>query len=246
MEEMASMTRGTAEHSGRAATLMGHVDQRMAESNTALTAMVGSMAEIGDASQRVSKIIKTIDEIAFQTNILALNAAVEAARAGQAGAGFAVVADEVRSLAQRAAQAARDTTGLIEESLAKSTEGSTKVALVTTSIAAITTAIEELKGLVHDVSEGSRQQAQGIDQVTQTVSQMERSTQSSAAVAEESAAASEQLHGQSEVALQLVLQLEALVDGAAHDKGQGRVLQHTGRRPTQTAWAEGQRTGTHG
>ena len=246
MEEMASMTRRTAEHSGRAATLMGHVDQRMAESNTALTAMVGSMAEIGNASQRVSKIIKTIDEIAFQTNILALNAAVEAARAGQAGAGFAVVADEVRSLAQRAAQAARDTTGLIEESLAKSTEGSTKVALVTTSIAAITTAIEELKGLVHDVSEGSRQQAQGIDQVTQTVSQMERSTQSSAAVAEESAAASEELHGQSEVALQLVLQLEALVDGAAHEKGQGRVLQHTGRRHAQTAWAEGQRTGTHG
>jgi len=246
MEEMSSMTRRTAEHSGRAATLMGDVDRRMGESNAALQGMVGSMAEIGDASRRVSRIIKTIDEIAFQTNILALNAAVEAARAGEAGMGFAVVADEVRNLAQRAAQAARDTTGLIEESLSKSNEGSTKVELVNTSVKAITAAIDELKGLVHDVSEGSRQQAQGIDQVSQTVSQMERSTQSSAAVAEESAAASEELHGQSEVALQLVLQLEALVDGPTRTKGPGRVLQHSGRRPAQTARAQGQRTGTHG
>jgi len=211
MEEMASMTRRTAEHSERAAGLMRDVDTRMAESNKALSAMVGSMAEIADASQRVSKIIKTIDEIAFQTNILALNAAVEAARAGEAGAGFAVVADEVRSLAQRAAEAARNTTGLIEESLGKSHEGSQKVATVSAAMGDITAALGELRGLVQDVSEGSRQQAQGIDQVTQTVSQMERSTQSTAAVAEESAASSEQLHGQSEVALQLVLQLETLV-----------------------------------
>jgi methyl-accepting chemotaxis protein len=213
MEEMASMTRRTAEHSGRAASLMADVDRRMGDSNTALAEMVGSMASISESSQRVSKIIKTIDEIAFQTNILALNAAVEAARAGEAGMGFAVVADEVRSLAQRAAQAARDTTSLIEESLTKSREGSARVEVVSASIGAITEALGELKSLVHDVSEGSRQQAQGIDQVTQTVSQMEKSTQSSAAVAEESAAASEELHGQSEVALQLVLELEALVDG---------------------------------
>jgi methyl-accepting chemotaxis protein len=213
MEEMASMTRRTAEHSSRAATLMANVNRRMDDSNTALAEMVGSMASISESGRRVSKIIKTIDEIAFQTNILALNAAVEAARAGEAGMGFAVVADEVRNLAQRAAEAARDTTGLIEESLTRSQEGSARVEVVSVSIGAITEALAELKALVHDVSEGSRQQAQGIDQVTQTVAQMERSTQSSAAVAEESAAASEQLHSQSEVALQLVLELEGLVDG---------------------------------
>ena len=89
--------------------------------------MVGSMKSISDASTRVAKIIKTIDEIAFQTNILALNAAVEAARAGEAGMGFAVVADEVRNLAQRSAQAAKDTAGLIEESVAKSSEGTAKI-----------------------------------------------------------------------------------------------------------------------
>jgi methyl-accepting chemotaxis protein len=247
MEEMASMTRRTADHSTRAAALMTDVDRRMAESNQALAQMVTSMAGIGEASQRVSRIIKTIDEIAFQTNILALNAAVEAARAGEAGMGFAVVADEVRSLAQRAAQAARDTTGLIEESLGRSQEGSQKVELVSGSIAAITTALQELKALVHDVSEGSRQQAQGIDQVTQTVAQMEKSTQSSAAVAEESAAASEELHGQSEVALQLVLQLEALVDGTAGTRGPGRVVRHPGqRRAPQADWQTERRTGTHG
>jgi hypothetical protein len=131
--------------------------------------------------------------------------------------------------AQRAAQAARDTTGLIEESLGKSNEGSQKVATVSGALRDITTAIGELRGLVQDVSEGSRQQAQGIDQVTQTVSQMERSTQSAAAVAEESAASSEELHGQSEVALQLVLQLETMVGAtaeipAASQRTPGRTL----------------------
>ena len=110
MEEMASMTRQNAENSATAATLMGEVDTRVRESNQSLAELVTSMGSIQESSQRVAKIIKTIDEIAFQTNILALNAAVEAARAGEAGAGFAVVADEVRSLAQRSAQAARDTT----------------------------------------------------------------------------------------------------------------------------------------
>ena len=125
---------------------MDEVDRRVHESNRSLDEMVASMTAIQESSQKVSKIIKTIDEIAFQTNILALNAAVEAARAGEAGMGFAVVADEVRNLAQRAAQAARDTTGLIEESIARAQGGTTKVGEVADAIRGITESVSDGEG----------------------------------------------------------------------------------------------------
>jgi methyl-accepting chemotaxis protein len=211
MEEMASMTRRNAENSESAAQLMGEADKMVERSNQALDQMVGSMKSISDASTRVAKIIKTIDEIAFQTNILALNAAVEAARAGEAGMGFAVVADEVRNLAQRSAQAAKDTAGLIEESVAKSAEGTTKVAVVAEAIGSITGAVAKARGLVDEVSVASRQQAQGIDQVTQAIAQMEKVTQGTAATAEESAAASEELSAQADTALGIVGSLEQMV-----------------------------------
>jgi methyl-accepting chemotaxis protein len=215
MEEMASMTRQNAENSQMAATLMGEVDTRVQGSNQALGDMVSSMTSIQESSRQVAKIIKTIDEIAFQTNILALNAAVEAARAGEAGMGFAVVADEVRNLAQRSAQAARDTAGLIEASIAKTATGSQKVQQVAQSIAAITESVSQVKGLVDEVSVASRQQAQGIDQVSQAIAQMEKVTQTTAATAEESAAASEDLNAQAERAMRAVGRLEDLVGGAA-------------------------------
>jgi methyl-accepting chemotaxis protein/methyl-accepting chemotaxis protein-1 (serine sensor receptor) len=211
MEEMASMTRRNAENSESAAQLMSDADRMVTRSNAALDEMVGSMKSISDASTRVAKIIKTIDEIAFQTNILALNAAVEAARAGEAGMGFAVVADEVRNLAQRSAQAAKDTAALIEESVAKSQEGTAKVEVVGDAIRSITDVVGKAKGLVDEVSVASRQQAQGIDQVTQAISQMEKVTQGTAATAEESAAASEELSAQAETALSLVSGLEHMV-----------------------------------
>jgi len=211
MEQMASMTRRNAENSESAAMLMGEADGMVKRSNTALEEMVGSMKSISDASTRVAKIIKTIDEIAFQTNILALNAAVEAARAGEAGMGFAVVADEVRNLAQRSAQAAKDTAGLIEESVAKSLEGNAKVAVVAGAIGSITGAVAKARGLVDEVSVASRQQAQGIDQVTQAIAQMEKVTQGTAATAEESAAASEELSAQADTALGIVASLEEMV-----------------------------------
>jgi methyl-accepting chemotaxis protein len=213
MEEMASMTRRNAENSQQAAAMMAETERLVHGANDALEDMVSSMAAIKSSSDRVAKIIKTIDEIAFQTNILALNAAVEAARAGEAGMGFAVVADEVRALAHRSAQAARDTAGLIEESIGKANEGQQKVHLVTGAIASITASTVRAKSLVDEVSEASRQQAQGIDQVSQAVAEMEQVTQRTAATAEESAAAGEELNAQAESSMQAVGRLMALVGG---------------------------------
>ena len=161
-EEITSMTRKNAENSEAAAGVMAEVDQRVAEGNQTLAGMVQSMQEITGSSDKISKIIKVIDEIAFQTNILALNAAVEAARAGEAGMGFAVVADEVRSLAQRSAKAAKDTAALIEESIAKSNEGSQRLEQVTQVIHAITESAAKVKTLVDEVNLGSQEQARGI------------------------------------------------------------------------------------
>ncbi|MEP7305664.1 MAG: methyl-accepting chemotaxis protein [Acidobacteriota bacterium] len=215
MEEMASMTRKNAENATQAAALVTNVTRQVTDSNAALGQMVGSMAAIKESSSKVAKIIKTIDEIAFQTNILALNAAVEAARAGEAGMGFAVVADEVRNLAQRSAQAAKDTAGLIEESILRSQEGAGNVAEVATAIGAITDSVAKVRGIVDEVREASQQQTQGIDQVAQAIAQMEKVTQTTAATAEESAAASEELNAQAETAMAVVRRLETLVGGQA-------------------------------
>ncbi len=208
MEEMASMTRKNAENATQATMLVGGVAQQVTASNNALAEMVTSMTAIKESSNKVAKIIKTIDEIAFQTNILALNAAVEVARAGEAGMGFAVVADEVRNLAQRSAQAARDTAGLIEESIARSQEGAGKVEDVASAIEKITQSVAQVKSIVEDVRDASQQQTQGIDQVSQAIAQMEKVTQTTAATAEESAAASEELNAQAETSIAVVAKLD--------------------------------------
>jgi methyl-accepting chemotaxis protein len=217
MEEIASMTRNNAQSSQQAASLMSQVDAQVRSSNGALGEMVASMTSIQESSNKVSKIIKTIDEIAFQTNILALNAAVEAARAGEAGMGFAVVADEVRSLAHRSAQAARDTAGLIEESSARARQGGAKVQEVVQSISTITDSVLKVKALVDEVSVASQQQAVGIGQVTQTLNHMGSVTQATAATAQESAAASQQLSAQAEMTLATVSRLNEMVVGHSVD-----------------------------
>jgi len=214
MEEMASMTHKNAENARTVATMMSDVDIRVHASNQSLGDMVAAMGSIQDSSRQVAKIIKTIDEIAFQTNILALNAAVEAARAGAAGMGFAVVADEVRNLAQRSAVAARDTAQLIAASIEKAQDGNAKVDQVATSIAAITGSIASMRSLVDDVSAASVQQAQGIQQVSQVMAQMEQVTQRTAATAEESAAAGEELRSQAESSKIAIRRLERLIGGA--------------------------------
>jgi methyl-accepting chemotaxis protein len=210
-EEITSMTRKNAENSATAATLMTDVDQRVKEGNQTLEQMMQSMREITGSSDKISKIIKVIDEIAFQTNILALNAAVEAARAGEAGMGFAVVADEVRSLAQRSAQAAKDTAALIEESIAKSNEGGTRLQRVADVIGAITESTVKVKTLVDEVNLGSQEQARGIDQISKAIAQMDQVTQSTAASAEQGASASEELSAQAEAMNAAVHKLAVLV-----------------------------------
>jgi methyl-accepting chemotaxis protein/methyl-accepting chemotaxis protein-1 (serine sensor receptor) len=172
------------------------------------------MEGINDSSTRISQIIKVIDGIAFQTNILALNAAVEAARAGETGMGFAVVADEVRSLAQRSAQAARDTGALIEESIERSAGGRAKVDHVVAAIGTITAESARFKTLIDEITHGAAEQSRGIDQISKSISQMEQVTQSNAAGAEESAAAAEQLNAQAEAMRAIVEQIRVMVDGA--------------------------------
>jgi methyl-accepting chemotaxis protein len=174
------------------------------------------MRDINASSDKISRIIKVIEEIAFQTNILALNAAVEAARAGEAGMGFAVVADEVRNLAQRSSQAARDTTELIQESIANSQEGRSRLAQVTETFSSIIGSVGQMKTLIEEVHLGSQEQARGIEQVSHAISQMEQVTQQTAAAAEEGAAAGEQMSAQSDTLREVVGRMAVLLDGVAH------------------------------
>ena len=212
-EEITSMTRKNAEHSRTAADEMGRVEGRIKESNAALAEMDASMNDIKASSDKIAKIIKVIDGIAFQTNILALNAAVEAARAGEAGAGFAVVAEEVRNLAQRSAQAAKDTAPLIEESIARTHTGGLKLEQVTQVISAITESTTRVKALVDEVNLGSQEQARGIEQVSQALSHMSQVTEGNAASSEEGAAASEELSAQAQEMGRIAEELREVVEG---------------------------------
>ncbi len=179
-----------------AAELVTQSRQKFSQANQSLDEMVAAMAEINSASNRISQIIRVIDELAFQTNILSLNAAVEAARAGEAGMGFAVVADAVRNLAQRSATAARDTASLIEGSITASHAGASKVNEVAVAIRGIAAETDRVKTLVEDVRADSKEQAKSLDSVSKALMEMEHVTQRSAASAEESAASAQELNSQ--------------------------------------------------
>jgi methyl-accepting chemotaxis protein len=235
LEEMSSMTRQNAENADQANSLVKETDQVVGSANESMKKLTVSIEEISKASEETSKIIKTIDEIAFQTNLLALNAAVEAARAGEAGAGFAVVADEVRNLAMRAADAAKDTTNLIEVTIHKVKDGTELVSTTNSAFGEVATRSQKAGDLVSEIAVASREQSQGIEQVNKAVNEMDKVIQRSAANAEESASASEEMSSQAEQLKNFVRQLTALVGGKVQESAS---WDKTDRGATSQAWRE--------
>ena len=220
MEEMSSMTKQNADHARQAKIMMGEVQGIVKKVNAHMDQMGEAITEITRTSEETGKIIKTIDEIAFQTNLLALNAAVEAARAGEAGAGFAVVADEVRNLALRAADAAKNTSNLIENTITAIKNGNELTVATRDAFRENTLVAGKISNLIDEIASASEEQSQGISQVSQAVAEMDRIVQQNAAAAEESAAASEELNVQAAQMKGMVTDLVALVEGQA----QGRTL----------------------
>ena len=221
LEEMSSMTKQNAEHANQANTLMREANSIVGKANESMKELTGSMEEISRASEETSKIVKTIDEIAFQTNLLALNAAVEAARAGEAGAGFAVVADEVRNLAMRAAEAAKNTSNLIESTVKKIGEGSDVLTKTNEAFSGVDRSASKVGELVAEIAAASNEQSQGIDEINKAMSEIDKVTQQNAANAEESASAAEEMSAQAEQMNGVVAELEALVGGKGNS---GRAL----------------------
>ncbi len=211
LEELNSMTKRNAESAQQAKQAATQARTSADEGFEHMKAMNTAMSAIKASSDDIAKIIKTIDEIAFQTNILALNAAVEAARAGEAGMGFAVVAEEVRALAQRSATAAKETANKIEDSVSKSQQGAQLSGKVATSFETIQQQIRNLDTLVGEIATASNEQNQGIGQVTNAVSQMDQITQTNAGSAEETAAASQELNNQASVLSDAVTNLQTLL-----------------------------------
>lgn len=212
-EQLENMTRQNTANAEGATRRTQEASLTIQKANLALEQMIGSMSDITASSDKISKIIRVIDGIAFQTNILALNAAVEAARAGEAGAGFAVVAEEVRSLALRSAQAAKDTAALIEESILRANEGKLRLDEVSAAIASVTESAQNARALVEEVHRGSEQQSVGIEEIARVVAQMERVTVQLAATAEESAASGQQLSEEARRVDEIAWSLQQLVGG---------------------------------
>ncbi len=218
LEQMAAMTRTNAENSRTANTLADQARQNASAGEQTMGQLNVAMSAINESANQISKIIKVIEEIAFQTNLLALNAAVEAARAGEHGKGFAVVAEEVRNLAQRCAEAAKNTTDLIEGSVTRAKEGTGVADTAGKVLHGIAGDVAQVADLLDGITRASSEQAQGVEQINTAVSQMDKVTQQNAAGAEESASAAEQLSAQAQTVKGMVEELTALVGGGASRK----------------------------
>jgi methyl-accepting chemotaxis protein len=209
-EEVKSMTRQNAQRTTEATEIVQHKQKTYEETNQRLERMVAAMVEIGQQSSQIAKTLKVIDDIAFQTNILALNAAVEAARAGEAGQGFAVVADEVRALSQRCAQAAHDTTSLIEATMTKTGEGQRRVDNLVMSVKELHAKSFDVKNLVEEIAQAGVEQGRGMESIASALSSLDRQTQNAAAAAEEGSAAAAHLAEQSRAMRAAVAELARL------------------------------------
>ncbi len=229
LEEISSMIHSTANNAAQAKTLSSDTQGAARQGAASMEEMTAAMVSIEQSSAEVAKIVKSIDEIAFQTNILALNAAVEAARAGEAGAGFAVVAEEVRSLAQRSAAAAQETATKIEAAIANSRKGSQSLSKVGESLSHIVAKAQQTDALVADIAMAAREQSQGIEHIGTAIDQMTKVTQATASNAEEIAHAAEQLSAQAETNRELMKTLARFL--ASHE------LQAAGAAPAPLAAA---------
>lgn len=213
LEEITAISKQNADNTAAANTHMQETQDIVEKAHTYMAQMKKSMEDISVSGQEISKIIKTIDEIAFQTNLLSLNAAVEAARAGEAGAGFAVVADEVRNLALRAAEAAKNTSGLIESVVKKINDGSQLVEKSTTAFDEVAVSSKKVATLTNEIVRSIQEQSGGISQISIAINEMDNVTQQNAATSEESASAAKDMHVQSQHLLGIVDELTTLVEG---------------------------------
>ena len=224
INELSSMTRANADNAGEASRMMGTAVQIVEKVNHHMVDMGAAIDEINKSSEETAKIIKTIDEIAFQTNLLALNAAVEAARAGEAGAGFAVVADEVRNLAMRAAEAAKNTARLIEDTSRAVQHGNALTSSTREAFAENIDISRKVSGLIKEIAGASSEQAQGIEQLNKAISDMDNVVQSVAANAQETAATAEEMNNQAGQLQHMVEGLTSLVGRTARkgDRGEAK------------------------
>jgi methyl-accepting chemotaxis protein len=236
LEEVGAMVKQDADHARQADDLMKEANTVIMSADESMKKLTVSMQEISAASAQTQKIVKTIDEIAFQTNLLALNAAVEAARAGEAGAGFAVVADEVRNLAMRAAEAAKNTSNLIEGTVQKVNTGSALVKETSESFNAAAESTTRIGTIISEIAGSASQQANAVTQVTKAIHEIDTVTQSNAAAAEESASASEELNAQAEMMKGSVGNLLEMV-GGAEAPAKAQPESKTLRRPPTSAQA---------
>lgn len=213
LEEISAMTTQNAGNANEVNSMMAETSEFVERSGTSMAQLTTSMQEIAKASEETQKIIKTIDDIAFQTNLLSLNAAVEAARAGEAGAGFAVVADEVRNLAMRASEAAKNTSGLIENSVTQIQQGSQLAEKCNEDFTMVAENAEKVALLVEEISTAAKEQSTGIEQISTAVNEMDKVTQGNAANAEESSAAAEELDTLSDQLQETVAELQQMIGG---------------------------------